>query len=336
MQIIQNRRTFLAGAAAAATAPFLGTATRAWAGPPPETTRVRLPVFAKVADCMLPIYISQELLKAEGLTEIVFVSSGTGPDSSDWIEHGELDFDWNYPPAHIRSIDKGVPITVLAGMHVGCLELVANHQIQAIPDLKGKRVGVDAVDGNPYLLVMMIAAYVGLDPINDIEWITTSDLVATFADGKIDAFLGPAPLPEITRERKLGHVILKTSVDRPWSQYYCCMLAGSTEYVRRHPVATKRVLRALLKAVDLCVSDPEWAARTAAKNGLGSRFDYVRDALGSEIRYDKWREYDPEDSIRFYALRLQETGMIQSSPQQIIAKGTNWRFQEELERELKT
>ena len=336
MPIIQNRRTFLAGAAATGAVGFLGSAAQARAEPPPETTSVRLPVFAKIADCLLPIYISQELLKAEGLTEAIFVSTGTGPDSSDWIVHEELDFDWNYPPAHIRSMDQGVPITVLAGMHVGCLELVANGQIQTIPDLKGKRVGVDAVNGNPYLLVMMIAAYVGLDPVKDIEWVTTPDLAGAFADGQIDAFLAPAPLPEIMRERKLGHVILKTSVDRPWSHYYCCMLAGRTEYVQRYPVATKRVLRALLKAVDLCLADPDRVASAAAKNGLGSRFDYIRDALGSEIRYDTWREYDPEDSIRFFALRLQETGMIHSSPQEIIANGTNWRFLDELKRELKT
>ena len=51
--------------------------------------------------------------------------------------------------------------------------------------------------------------------------------------------------------------------------------------------------------------------------------------------YSKWREYDPEDTVRFYALRLREAGMIKSSPQKIIAEGTDWRFLNELERELK-
>ena len=51
--------------------------------------------------------------------------------------------------------------------------------------------------------------------------------------------------------------------------------------------------------------------------------------------YDKWREYDPEDTLRFYALRLHEVGLIKSSPQKIIAEGTDWRFLTELKRELK-
>ena len=55
----------------------------------------------------------------------------------------------------------------------------------------------------------------------------------------------------------------------------------------------------------------------------------------SELPYDKWREYDAEDTIRFYALRMREAGFIKSSPQKIIADGTDWRFLNELKRELK-
>ena len=182
-------------------------------------------------------------------------------------------------------------------MHVGCLELVANDRIQRIPDLKGKRVGVAEGDASLYLLVMMMAAYVGLDPVNDIEWITTPSVGGESAEGKIDAFLGWPPLSHIMRERKLGHVILKTSVDRPWSQYYCCMLTSTADYVSRYPVATKRVLRALLKAVDLCVSDPERVARLAVERGFASRYDYALQAMG-DVRYDTWRDYDAGDSMR--------------------------------------
>lgn len=332
MQGVQNRRRFLVGLSSAVAG--LAVVQPLSAEPLPETSSVRLPLFAGDADCMLPMYIAEDMLRAEGLSDVTFVESGSGPDSSDWLEHGELDFDWNYPPAHVRSIDKSVPITVLAGLHVGCLELIANDSVRAISDLKGKRVGIDTINGNPYLLVVLMAAYVGLDPANDIEWVTAPDLIEAFAAGKIDAFLAPAPQPQMMRERKLGHTILNTSVDRPWSQYYCCMLASSTDYARRYPVATKRVARALLKAVDLCVSEPEQVARIAVETGRGSR--YAAQAIGYDIRYDKWRDYDPEDTIRFYALRMQETGMITSSAQQIIADGTDWRILEELKRELKT
>jgi len=55
----------------------------------------------------------------------------------------------------------------------------------------------------------------------------------------------------------------------------------------------------------------------------------------TEVRFDVWREYDPEDSLRIYALRLHEVGLIKANPQKLIAEHTDWRFLNELKRELK-
>ena len=114
------------------------------------------------------------------------------------------------------------------------------------------------------------------------------------------------------------------------------MVAGSTDYVNKYPVATKRVLRAILKSADFCASDPKSAARAAGRSRLSCRATTLRSQRCKDTRHDVWRDYDAEDSVRFYALRMQETGMIKSSPQQIIANGTDWRFLDELKRELKT
>ena len=45
-----------------------------------------------------------------------------------------------------------------------------------------------------------------------------------------------------------------------------------------------------------------------------------------EVPFGRWRAYDPADTLRFYALRLREAGMINGSPQRILAQGTDWRF----------
>jgi NitT/TauT family transport system substrate-binding protein len=182
-----------------------------------------------------------------------------------------------------------------------------------------------------------MVAYVGLDPVNDIQWVVSGDATPTqlFVEGKIDAFLGTPPQPQKLRAKKIGHTILNNTVDRPWSQYFCCMISATADYVNRYPVATKRVLRAILKAADLCVSDPQLVAQQMVDRDFVSSYDYALQTM-KDIRYDRWRDFDPEDSLRYYALRLQEMGMIKSSPQKIIADGTDWRFLEELKRELKT
>jgi NitT/TauT family transport system substrate-binding protein len=94
------------------------------------------------------------------------------------------------------------------------------------------------------------------------------------------------------------------------------------------------VLRAILKAIDFCAADPAGAARYLVDRGITERYDYAFETL-TELPYDRWREYDPEDTLRFYALRLHEAGMISSSPNQLIAAGADWRFLNELKRELK-
>jgi NitT/TauT family transport system substrate-binding protein len=112
------------------------------------------------------------------------------------------------------------------------------------------------------------------------------------------------------------------------------MMAGRRDYVRRNPVATKRALRAILKATDFCASDPAAAARRMVAGGFTPGYDLALQAL-KEVPYNEWREYDPEDTVRFYALRLREAAMIKSNPNKIIAGATDWRFLNELKRELK-
>jgi NitT/TauT family transport system substrate-binding protein len=135
------------------------------------------------------------------------------------------------------------------------------------------------------------------------------------------------------REQQIGHVVISSTVDRPWSQYFCCMLAGNREFVRTNPMATKRALRAILKAADFCADEPEQSARFLVEQGYTKNYDHALQVMKA-IPY-AWREFSAEDTLRFYALRLHEVGMLKSTPQELLAQGTDWRFLNELKRELK-
>jgi NitT/TauT family transport system substrate-binding protein len=158
--------------------------------------------------------------------------------------------------------------------------------------------------------------------------------MALFAAREVDAFLASPPEPQELLARKIGHVIVNIATDKPWSQYFCCMVFGNREFVRDHPVATKRFLRAILKAIDICADEPERTAQRLVDGGFAPRYDYAFETL-TELPYAHWREFDAEDSMRFFALRLHEVGMIKSSPNALLAEGTDWRFLNELKRELK-
>jgi NitT/TauT family transport system substrate-binding protein len=55
----------------------------------------------------------------------------------------------------------------------------------------------------------------------------------------------------------------------------------------------------------------------------------------TEARFDRWRDFDPEDTVRFYALRMNELGLLKVTTNEIAAKGTNWHFVDELRLEMK-
>jgi NitT/TauT family transport system substrate-binding protein len=330
MRVMQSRRGFVASAAAAS---LLGSASALADEGPPETTTIRI---GRTGICVAPQYIADELLRAEGFTDVRHISVGSGIGQAEALARRDLDITMTFAPALITPVDAGEPITILAGVHVGCFELFASKGVRGVADLRGKSVGVPALGTAQHLFVAGIAAYVGLDAARDIDWVT-SPLVKPldlFVEGKIDAFLGFPPEPQELRARNIGRVIVNSAIDRPWSQYFCCMLAGNVDYVRKYPIATKRAMRAILKAADLCVSEPERVARWLVDSGFTPRYDYALQML-NEVPYDKWRDYDPEDTIRFYALRLHEAGFIKSSPNRLIAEGTDWRFLNEIKRELK-
>jgi NitT/TauT family transport system substrate-binding protein len=220
------------------------------------------------------------------------------------------------------------------GATPSCLTLPA---IPPVRDLKGKTVAVYALGGADHVLLASMLAYVGMDPRRDVNWIAgdeAMDAMRLFIEGKADALMGFPPAPQELRTRKIGHVIVNTTQDRPWSQYFCCMLTASREFVGKHPVAAKRALRAFLKATDICAREPERVARYLVAKGYESRYEVAVEVLKS-LPYRRWREANPEDTLRFHALRLHEVGMIKSAPEKLIAQHTDWRFLNELKRELK-
>jgi NitT/TauT family transport system substrate-binding protein len=329
-----TRRRFLTTLSAAGAAALARVPPALAAEERLETTAVRL--LHKPSICGAPQFVAEELLRTEGFTDVQYVKLASSAEVNDTILHGRADFDAHFAPQWVSAIDGGGAVSVLAGVHVGCFVLFGNERVRTISDLKGKSVGVSGWGASDHLFLAVMASHIGLDLVNDIHWVTSLSPSPDelFANGKIDACLGLPPVAQDLRARKLGHVVVNSSMDRPWSQYFCCMLGGNRDFVRNHPVSTKRILRAILKAADLCANEPARAARLIVDGGFTPRYDYALQAL-SEIPYDKWREYDHEDTLRFYALRLHEAGMVKQSPQKIISDGADWRFLDELKRELK-
>ena len=333
-----SRRAFVNAFALAATAGACGYAQRTGAAEaPPETTRLR--IAHAFGNCFAPQYIAEDMLRSEGFSNLQYVripalGAGEGGTYS-LLAKGEIDLTMAFSSGFLMQVDAGVPIVMLAGVHPGCLELVASSRIRSIRDLKNRTVGLPALNGPHHAFVVSIVGHVGLDPRRDINWVVVNpdDLIAQLDAGKIDATILTPPVTYRWRAKKVGHVILNMTTDRPWSQYFCCVLAANRDFVRKNPIATKRAMRAILKGADLC-ANPEMVAQQLVKRGFHKDHAIAVQML-RDLPYARWRDYDVEDTVRFYALRLHEGGMIKSSPKKILAEATDFRFLTELKKELK-
>ena len=329
-----SRRRLLGGVTLAGMAGLLGVHPRPVAAePPPETTRLRVGRMPGI--CGAPLFMAEEFLPGEGFTEVQYVDL-RGSAYTKTTAAGEIDFGSNFIGPTLTRLEAGDPLVLLSGTHVGCFELFAREQVRAVRDLKGKTMAVSQLGSSEHTFMSSILAYVGIDPQKEVHWVTHPFEASTqlFAEGNIDAVAAQPPQSQELRARQIGHVLINSTVDRPWSQYYCCMVYAHKAFVQQYPVATKRVLRAILKAADLCTSEPERAARFLVDKGYTKTYDYARETM-QDVVYRQWRDYDPEDTVRFYALRMQEAGMIRSTPQKLIAQGTDWRFFNALRKELK-
>lgn len=298
-----------------------------------ETTTIRIPLTPTL--CHAPQWLAEDLLKAEGFTDVQYVKMTTAQITKSLVS-GTVDVSMHFAPPSMVQMDKGAPIVFLAGVHVGCWKLFAHDPLQTVADLKGRSMAITELNGSEHIFMSTVAAYVGLDPARDINWITkpVAESKQLFADGKIDAFLAFPPLAQELQDKQIGHVVLNSMMDDPWSKYFCCMFTTSRDFVSKNPVASKRALRAILKASDICAQQPEKAAQLLIDKGFTDNYQYALQAM-QEIPFNVWRTYDPDDTLRFYALRLREAGFIKSSPEQLISSGTNWMYLNELKAELK-
>src|SRR5260370_19910215 len=196
MLMTQTRRRFLTSLSVAGAVGLIRVPPAQAAEGTLETTTVRLAKIDSI--CIAPQHIAEELLRAEGFTDVRYVDTPTDAIAPA-IGRGDVHFSMAAAFDHIQAIDAGVPIVVLAGIHVGCFELFGNEGVRSITELKGKSVGIEGLRSPHAAFVAIMAAHVGLDPAKDIRWVIATDLSVKPLD--LACLLS---LPLLERERLLG------------------------------------------------------------------------------------------------------------------------------------
>ncbi|MFN0145040.1 MAG: ABC transporter substrate-binding protein [Dehalococcoidia bacterium] len=303
---------------------------------PPEVTELRLPKCS--ATCGAPFLAAKDYFRDEGFTSVTFLPCE--PQLLDaTLVSGGLDIVMNFTPQLAFDMAGGMPLVAIGGAHASCFELIAlDPAIQAISDLRGhtSTMIVREPTGADFAFVRSIFHHIGLKPGVDVEVVSHLSFDQALRDlrsGKVaTAFVNP-PLTQSFRDGAGTHILLDSLTDRPWSQYFCCQFVTSKQFLAENPIATRRALRALLRGVDRCYREPDVVASEMAAAGWVAVDRYAREMLAT-IPYDAWRSHSPEDAMRFYALQLRELGDINLTPDDLIAKNSDFRFFNELKKRL--
>ena len=197
-------------------------------------------------------------------------------------------------------------------------------------------MAVRQLGNTEHTFIASILAYVGIDPQKEVHWVTHPFETSTqlFAEGQSMPSRRNRPNRKNfgrCRSAMCSSTARSTGPGPSITAAWCIRtrrLSSST------PERPNGCCGPSLKAADLCTADRNTPTRYLVEKGYTTHYAYARETM-QDVVYRQWREYNPEDTVRFYALRMQEAGMIRSTPQKIIAQGTDWRFFNALKKELK-
>ncbi len=268
------------------------------------------------AACGAPAYVAYEkgYLADEGfdveLVEGTFETEKTGLVTGEFtVTNG--DFQW------FTSIQAGLDLRVIGGLHKGCLKLLvpANSPIKSGADLKGKRIGVDEIGGTPMSISTLVVANANLDPQKDVSWIVYPDdqLPEAVKKGEIDAFATWDPFGAIFIRDQGFRALTDIAVDPLFKGRSCCFLYASGKKIKEDPARVAAIARAYKRADDYIAKNPEDVAKLEIDYGYVGTKDYalITDLIKS---YDYVYTTDHvRDDINYFTTQFKKTGFLKKS-----------------------
>ncbi|CQR56308.1 ABC transporter substrate-binding protein [Paenibacillus riograndensis] len=254
------------------------------------------------AVCGAPSYVAYEkgFFAEEGLD--VELVSGSMDAMKTGLTTGEFtvtngDFVW------FTSIQQGLDLKVIGGLHHGCIKLVVppGSSIKTAADLKGKRIGVDEIGGVPMAVASVVLTNAGLDPQKDAEWLAypLDQLQEGVKKGEIDAYAAWDPFGKLAEVNDGYTVLADISTDHNFAGKSCCFLYASGKQIKKDPERVAAIARAYQKAAAWIAGHPEETAKLEIDKKYVAtddiklvtdliksyHFNYTTDAAREDIRY---------------------------------------------------
>ena len=265
----KRRHVQLLGAAlglALAVALGIGYLLRAGAFTTPAAPLDRLSVALPMLPHSALLLIAQDkgYVADEGI-ELAVTPVTHGKAALEHLEQGKADLALAADAPILLALMKGEPLAVAASVHSasGDSVIVARRDrgIAAPRDLAGKKVGVSFGTGGEYFLsAYLIRHKLAPDSLTRVN-LPPGQIVQALGDGSVDAVATWSPIWAEAQSRLGANAVLFAEADIYTSNF---MLVGRGDFLKGHPRAMQKLMRALLRAEMYLRSEPEQGLQLVA------------------------------------------------------------------------
>lgn len=309
-----------------AAAPDAAPETAAESGTPEIKWHITLP-GKNGSLCNSPTYIAYEkgFFAEEGI-DVELISSDFEATKVG-LANGTIasvNGDFQYFP----SIEAGVEMTIVEGLHQGCIKLNVLHDspIQGVEDLVGATIAVDEIGGTPYQVALLWLGQNGITP-DQVTFLPFNDgsleLEALY-NGQVDVAALWDPLATTSVEEGKVRTILDISKDEPFAGHYCCFLYASNKLLEEEPELIAAELRAYHKAQNWIYENPEEAVQLVTEKQYVSIEDHdLAVELIKSYGYPSTEDYenhtyDVGEDVKYFAQALYDIGFLTTEPEEYI------------------
>lgn len=263
-----------------------------------------------------PVAKERGIFAKHGL-DVEFVNFGGSTEQLlEAIATGKADAGIGMALRWLKPLEQGFDVRITAGVHGGCLRLLAGKstRIARLEDFKGKSVAISDQASPAKNFFSIVLAKHGLDPEKDVEWrqYPVEVLPLAIEKGEVHALADADPRTYLwLKDGKLTEIA--TNLSGEYASRTCCVLAVRGSLIRDERIVATALTRAVLEAGDIVAHNPDDAAAVfAGYGGKGSTEDLAA-MLRSHTHHDHPIGADLKTQIALYADELKLVNVIKPS-----------------------
>jgi NitT/TauT family transport system substrate-binding protein len=220
--------------------------------------------------------LKYELMDGEKpLALLNVIVNKSGSETTTLFAQERLDIALASGTAIMAGVDKGTPMKILCPTHVDGMglvfppdsalsgwEQVAEHLRSSERPVK---IGYHSPTSAPRIVIESALREAGLAVTQDandqdadvllVDLKSTSNFIPALTSRQVDAWVGPAPHPEVSELKKVGHIALDLRDLPPagaWHNFPCCVMAARDKVISANPEIVAKLTELLGKSGAWC------------------------------------------------------------------------------------